>query len=189
MEIEKESKIIQRILCGDHEAYARLIDEYKAPVYNLVLKLIDNREHAEDLAQEIFIRAFEALDRFDIRKRFFPWLYTIALNIIRNHNKKKKPLLMRNIETLLGSRRAAAAQNPEHMVQSKQASQILSRCIRKLPLAQKEAVVLRYYQELTFEDIAEIQNVNISTAKMRVYRALKHLSRMFHENHANNSLK
>jgi RNA polymerase sigma-70 factor (ECF subfamily) len=189
MDVEKEGKIIRRILCGEHEAYALLITEYKAPVYNLVLKLTDNRQDAEDLAQEIFIKAFEALDRFDIRKKFFPWLYTIALNIIRNHHKKIKPLLMRNIETLLGSRRAAAVRNPEHMVQSKQASQILGRCIRKLPISQKEAVVLRYYQELTFEEIAEIQNVNISTAKMRVYRALKHLSKILHENYSNNSLK
>ena len=89
---------------------------------------------------------------------------------------------MRNFETLLGGRRTAAVRNPEHMVQSKQASQILDKCIRKLPIPQKEAVVLRYYQELTFEEIAEIQNVNISTAKMRVYRGLKHLSRIFHEN-------
>jgi len=189
MEIEKESTIIRRILCGEHQAYARLIDEYKAPVYNLVLKLTDNREDAEDLAQEIFIRAFEALDRFDIRKRFFPWLYTIALNTIRNHHKKKKPLLTRNFETLLGGRRTAETRNPEHMVQSKQVSQILDRCIRKLPLPQKEAIVLRYYQELTFEEIAEIQKITISAAKMRVYRGLKHLSKIFHEDHSNNSLK
>jgi len=182
MDIEKESKIIRRILCGEHEAYALLITEYKAPVYNLVLKLTDNREDAEDLAQEIFIRAFEAIERFDVRKRFFPWLYTIALNMIRNHHKKKKPLLMRNFEALLAGRRMAAVRNPEHMVQSKQASQLLNRCIRKLPIPQKEAVVLRYYQELTFEEIAEIQKIKISTAKMRVYRGLKHLSKIFHEN-------
>jgi RNA polymerase sigma-70 factor (ECF subfamily) len=189
MEIEKESKIIRRILCGEPEAYALLIDQYKAPVYNLVLKLTDNREDAEDLAQEIFIRAFEALDRFDIRKRFFPWLYTIALNMIRNHHKKKKPLLMRNFEALIGGRRTAEVRNPEHMVQSKQAAQMLDSCIRKLPLPQKEAVVLRYYQELTFEEIAQIQKIKISAAKMRVYRGLKHLSRIFHENNSNNSLK
>ena len=92
MDIDQESKIIRRILSGEHEAYALLVEKYKGPVYNLASRLTGRHQDKEDLAQEIFIRAFEALERFDETKRFFPWLYTIALNVIRNHKKKKSPV-------------------------------------------------------------------------------------------------
>ena len=178
MDIEQESKIIRRILSGDHEAYALLVENYKGPVYNLAYRLTGRHQDEEDLAQEIFIRAFEALERFNETKNFFPWLYTIALNVIRNHKKKKTPVPVRDIENpvFLNTTDGNESLTSDEIVRRKQEAEILAVTIQKLPTPQQEAVVFRYYQELTFEEIAHIQGVSLGAAKMRVYRGLKQLA-------------
>ena len=88
MNDEQDRILIQRILSGHPEEYARVVEKYSKPIYNLVIRLIGQNQDTNDLTQEIFIKVFDSLDRFDQDKRFFPWLYTVALNVIRNYKKK-----------------------------------------------------------------------------------------------------
>jgi RNA polymerase sigma-70 factor (ECF subfamily) len=78
------AEIVARVLKGDRKAYALLVEEYKSPIYNLAYRMTGNLEDADDLTQETFIRAYQYLRRYDPRKKFFTWLYTIALNLIKN---------------------------------------------------------------------------------------------------------
>ena len=165
-------------LRGDREAYADIVERYKSPIYNLAARLTGSQSDAEDLAQDVFIRVYETLDRFDVTKRFFPWMYTVALNVIRNDLKKKRSIFFR-IQTENDTNKWLKNTNtPEKSVSDNQQQKKLARCILKLPITQKEAVVLRYHQNLTFEEIAEIQTCSVSAAKMRVYRGLEKLNRL-----------
>jgi RNA polymerase sigma-70 factor (ECF subfamily) len=175
MKQEQESEIINRILKGDREAYALLVEKYKGPIFNLAFRMTGNYQDAEDLGQETFIRAYEALIRFNRKKRFFPWLYTIGLNLIRNHLNNGHCRLSGNpIESdqdALWENRT----NPEHITGKHQEMERLSFCVHKLPVELREVVVLRYYEELPFEDIKEIAGISLSASKMRVYRGLEKL--------------
>ena len=176
MDKSREIDIIVRVLRGDRNAYALLVDEYKGPIFNLVYRLTFCYQDAHDLTQETFLRAYEALKSFDTRKRFFSWLYIIGLNLIRNHLGKERefPLL----ETIGEPAHRAwehNTDNPEHALIKDQEIEQLDSLLQKLPLDMREAVVLRFYQELSFEDISEILGISLSSAKMRVYRGLEKL--------------
>jgi len=170
MNKKQENEIIQSILNGDQEKFALFVDKYKGPVYNLVYRLTGSRHDAEDLTQETFIKAYKSLNIFQIKNKFFPWLYTIAINLTRNHLKKKKPLLVENFDHLQTDKN-----NPEIYLIKHQEAQVLAMSIRRLPIAFREAVILRYYFYLPFEDIARILCISLSGAKMRVYRGLEKL--------------
>ncbi len=175
MNIKHENEIIQNVLDGDQEKFALLVDKYQGPIYNLVYRLTGNHSDAEDLAQETFIKAYKSLNNFQTKKKFFSWLYTIALNLTRNHLKKKKPLLVENVEDLKPDNRQTDKNNPEINLIKHQEAQALESSIQRLPIALREAVILRYYFYLPFEEIARILCISLSGAKMRVYRALEKL--------------
>lgn len=176
MHRDRENKIIERIVSGDRQAFAYLVDKYKGPVYNLVYRMTGHHSETEDLAQEIFIRAYGSLDKFDTHRNFFSWLYTLAINVLRNHQKKRKPILINGERNNYQNRNATDSQNPETLVNQMEETRRLAQKIDKLPFPQKEAIVLRYYQDLAFEDIAEILDISPSAAKMRVYRGLEKLA-------------
>lgn len=176
MSRETENNIIAKILSGDDQAYAYLVNKYQAPIYNLAYRMTGQLQETEDLTQEIFIKAYESLKKFDVNRKFFPWLYTIALNTLRNHLKKRKPVVLYDEENFHQKPAVANPHDPETMVNRAEASRRLDQKIQKLPLLQQEAVVLRYYQDLSFEDIAEILDITLSAAKMRVYRGLEKLA-------------
>ena len=173
---EQDIRVIKKIRHGDRNAYADIVERYKGPIYNLAVKLTGSVADADELAQDVFVRVYENLDRFDDSKRFFPWLYTVASNVIRNHLKKHRSILFRFKKANFTHEQLRDTHTPEKSVSDIQQQKKLSQCILKLPTIQKEAVVLRYYQELSFEEIAEIQSCSVAAAKMRVYRALEQLN-------------
>lgn len=175
---ERDIQVVRQVLRGNRDAYADIVERYKSPVYNLAVRLTGSLSEAEDLAQEVFIRVYETLDRFDDSKRFFPWMYTVALNVIRNDAKKKKSIFFRIQTDNVPDKWLKDTNTPEKSVSDSQQHQRLARFVLKLPTLQKEAIVLRYYQSLAFDEIAEIQACSISAAKMRVYRGLEQLNRL-----------
>ncbi|MBW2599673.1 MAG: RNA polymerase sigma factor [Deltaproteobacteria bacterium] len=181
MEEKKEIDIIKRVLDGDHDSYALLVDRYKAPIFNLACRMTGSYEDASDLAQETFVKAFKNLGHFDQKKKFFTWLYTIGLNLVRNHLKKGKRVSLRGVaaDTDLPSRDKSL--NPEHSLIREQKMRHLNMCLHRLPDNLKEAVVLRFYQELSFGEVAGISGISLSAAKMRTYRGLEKLRELMEE--------
>ena len=171
-----DRQTVQEVLQGRTEAFSRLVEKYKRPVFNLTLRLTGSRQDAEDLAQETFLKAYVGLKRFDIQRRFFPWLFTIAVNTVRSHLKKTPP-----VRHVLSDAAAPDADvdprfDPQRRLENKQRRQHIAVALQQLPVEQREAVVLRYFQELSFNDIATVCNVSLSTAKMRVYRGIQRLA-------------
>ena len=108
---DRDIRVIRQVLRGDRDAYADIVERYKSPIYNLAVRLTGSLSDAEDLAQDAFIRIYEILDRFDDSKRFFPWMYTVALNVIRNDVKKKRSICFSNAN---GQRPGQVAKGYEH---------------------------------------------------------------------------
>lgn len=175
METNQEKEIIIRVLQGKKEDFALLVEQYQTIVFNLIYSLTGSLSAAEDLAQETFVRAFQHLQRFDTQRRFFPWLYKICLNLCRNHLKKirRAPSNPSDAENI--SERVTPFVDPaDNLAQAAQFRQVHA-AVQTLPLEYREAVTLRFYQELSFEDVAAVLDISLSAAKMRVYRGLEKL--------------
>lgn len=171
----EEQQIISAVLDGEVNAYALLIQCYQQPIFNLICRMTGSQEDAADLAQDAFIRAYEQLYRFREGKRFFPWLYTIALNHTRNFLRKKrndKTLPIEDYDLQTGSDHVT---EEEEKMCTQLDSQRLQSTLCRLPWDYREAVILRYREELSMEDIADALSISVSSAKMRVHRGLKKL--------------
>jgi RNA polymerase sigma-70 factor (ECF subfamily) len=171
MEASEEAEIVSRVLQGDKEAYIILVDAYKKPVFNLAYRLTGSYHEAEDLAQDAFVKAYSKLRHFNDKKSFFTWMYSLSLNIIRNHLKKKKRARFLEID----ESSIAADPSPEISMIESQEFELLQRCFNRLPEDVREVIALKYYQGLSFESIAEIYGISLSAAKMRVYRGIEKL--------------
>ena len=172
-----EGEIIGRVLAGDREAFALLVDAYKGPVFRLAFRMTGSSRDADDLSQEIFLRAFQHLGRFRQGERFFPWLYTVALNVIRNHLRKGKA-----VPESESARGVPEAEDPRDDPADAAVSRERSRRIRgylmRLPTAVREILVLRFYEGMSFEDVASLTGDSLGSVKMKAYRGLEKIRGM-----------
>jgi RNA polymerase sigma-70 factor (ECF subfamily) len=182
MEQKTETEIVARVLRGDRQDYALLVEEYKTAIYNLAYRMTNHPEDARDLAQETFLKAFQNLSRFDTKRSFYTWLYTVSLNVIRNYLKKsaRMPLDLRRAGISLEN--VSTDQQPTGLndkINTEEREELLEICLVKLSPEIRELLVLRYYQGLSFEAVAEITGLSLSAVKMRVYRGLEKLQKYF----------
>jgi len=167
-----EGEIIGRVLGGDREAFAVLVDAYKGPVFSLAFRMTGSTQDADDLTQESFLRAFQSLGRFRAGERFFPWLYTVSLNVIRNHLRKAKALP----EGAAGNavpETSDPSGDAAYAAIGRERGRRLQGYLLRMPVPVREALILRFYEGLSFEDIASVTGDKLSSAKMKVYRGLK----------------
>jgi RNA polymerase sigma-70 factor, ECF subfamily len=172
-----EGEIIGRVLGGDREAFAALVDAYKGPIFRLAFRMTGNAQDADDLTQESFLRAFQSLGRFRAGERFFPWLYTVSLNVIRNHLRKVNALA----EGSAGKgvpESTDPRDDPSAAAIGRERGRRLQGYLLRLPVTVREALILRFYDGMAFEDIASVTGGTISSAKMKVYRGLEKIRAM-----------
>lgn len=174
MDQKIEAEIVAGVLKGDRQAYALLIDEYKSPIYNLAYRMTGNSEDADDLTQETFIRAYQYLWRYDIRRKFFTWLFTLALNLIRSHLRKKNKY-NKSSEELRAHVLSDKNPSPEtELIETQE----ISVCLLRLEEESRALLIMKFYQGLTFEEIAQITGKSLSAVKMSIYRGLESLKKM-----------
>jgi RNA polymerase sigma-70 factor (ECF subfamily) len=172
-----EGEIVDRVLGGDREAFSALVDAYKGPVFRLAFRMTGSAQDADDLTQETFLRAFQSLGRFRAGERFFPWLYTVSLNVIRNHLRKAKALQEESARNE-ASEAADPRNDPAEAAIGREQGLRLQGYLLRLPIPVRETLVLRFYEGMSFEDIASVTGDTLSSAKMKVYRGLETLRLM-----------
>ena len=172
-----EGEIIGRVLGGDREAFAVLVDVYKGPVFSLAFRMTGSTQDADDLTQESFLRAFQFLGRFREGERFFPWLYTVSLNVIRNHLRKVKALPEEATEKGMPDATDPNGDATDAAI-GRERGRRLQGYLLRMPVPVREALVLRFYEGLSFEDIASVTGDKLSSAKMKVYRGLEKIRAM-----------
>ena len=162
----EESDVIRRVLEGDGESFRLLVERYAGPVTRMIRNVSGDDQACEDLAQEVFLTAYEKLGTFDPRKsRFSTWLFTIARNKSVNAARKKKPLYVANPPERTGR------ETPEDTVARAEFLTALDRELSALPLAQRTAFVLAEFEHLPYEQIAQIEGARLGTVKSRISRA------------------
>ena len=176
MDQTDDAILVKAVLSGDREMYASLVNRYKRQMFNLAFRMTANSEVAQDLSQETFVRAYANLHRYNLEKSFFTWLYTICINLTRNHLEKKREVLTEKGDESASwedVNPSAGHRSPEIQVIEQQNISGLETALSALPVDLREAVVLRYIQEQPFDTVASSLGVSLSAAKMRVYRGLE----------------
>ncbi len=175
MNEKDEKRIISDILNGDAAAYAILVRRYQKQIFNLMIRLTSNEEDAMDLTQETFIKAYNNLKRFKPSGRFFPWLYTIGMNVGRDFLRKKK-IRREKSEEIYENRRFVMEKGiQERDVINKLDAASVQKAMEALPEDYREALYLRYHEEMPIKEIAACLNISVSGAKMRIHRGLSRL--------------
>ena len=175
--------IIEQILEGNRNQYRFIVDKYQNQIFSFLLRATGSRSDAEEFTQETFMKAYAALNRFDTKNRFFPWLYTIALNIFRDWKRKNLNQSKASLpfpENLFADENAV---NQELAATKKEDMALVQKGLSVLPLDYKEAIILRFRYDLSIQEISKIFNISISASKMRIHRGLKQLKQVIcHEN-------
>ena len=170
--------VIAAILGGDVNAYGTLVRRYQKPIFNLMYRMTGSHTDALDLSQDTFIKAYDKLRLFKTDRKFFPWLYTIGLNHVRNfiRDSKSDPVsFSEDFEEDAGFSMAHGMDDP---LSAQIEAHHLEKALQRLPMEYREAVLLHYREEFSMEEIAEMLELSVSGAKMRVHRGLKKLRKM-----------
>ncbi len=173
----KETEIISELKKGNKIAFKQLVENYQKMVINICMGLVHNHEDAEDIAQDVFIEVFRAVEQFREDSKISTWLYRIAvnrsLNFIRD-NKKRKWFwsFEESIKNDSGEKFPInSAETPEEKMESDQRGKILHRAIDSLPKNQRIAFVLSKYDDLNYNEISEIMNLSKSSVESLIHRA------------------
>lgn len=169
--------LVSRILEGDRDRFTDLVARYEKRVINYVYRITHRYEDAHDLAQEIFVKVFLALDRYDPKYQFSTWLFRIAQNSAIDALRKKSisevPLARPADDEGNGKEREFADEgiSPYRALKNKQLSVAIERAVENLPTDYRELIQLRHYAELSYEEIASMKKLPLGTVKNKLFRA------------------
>jgi RNA polymerase sigma-70 factor, ECF subfamily len=166
-------------LAGDPQAFGQLVLRYQTRLLNFVYRMVGDRERAEDLVQEAFIRVHRHLHRYDPSRKFSTWLYTIASNLAKNElrNRRRSPLVFFQAirQRWQGDWRPVdfedSSTRPDRVYAAHQLRELVDETVGKLAQHHREVFVLRELEGKSYEEIAEIAGCNIGTVKSRLNRA------------------
>lgn len=185
MDYSEENLIISDILAGDANAYAVLVKRYQRPIFNLMIRISSCEEDAMDLTQETFIRAYEKLERFKLSCRFFPWLYTIGMNLARDFLRKRKTGEIK-AEELYQTQKVLSMESAQEGSQFERLdAEQVKKALKNVSLDYREAIILRFHEGMSMRDIALALGISVSGAKMRVHRGLLKLRQLLTEEEFN----
>ncbi len=178
---EQEAEIIRRVQSGDTEAYEALVTEYQKNVYNLALRMTGNPEDAADMSQEAFIKAYSSLALFRGDSKFSVWLYRIVSNVCLDHLRRqsRRQTLSLSVEDDEGDEAQIdipdLSQSPEELLERQLTREAVRRGLDSLPPAQRQILLLREIQGLSYEEISAALDIDEGTVKSRIFRARKKL--------------
>ena len=181
-----DSMLVARFLAGERRAFTVLADRYHVRLMNFIQRTIGDRERAEDLVQETFIRVYRHLHRFDQTKKFSTWVYTIAGNLAKNElrNRSRNPLVL--FQTIKKNWDADHrplewednTYRPDDLYRKRHLKEMIDGAVAQLPEHHRMVFVLREMEGKTYEEIAEITGVNLGTVKSRLNRARNNFAQL-----------
>ncbi|MFL5621009.1 MAG: sigma-70 family RNA polymerase sigma factor [Gemmatimonadaceae bacterium] len=174
-----DGDVVASFLGGEERAFQELVERYQTRLLNFIYRTIGDREKAEDLVQEVFIRVYRHLHRFDRSKKFSTWAYTIASNLAKNElrNRSRNPLVL--FQTMKGNwededrplQFEDTTARPDDLYRKRHLRELVAETVAKLPAHHREVFVLRELEGKSYEEIAEITDCNLGTVKSRLNRA------------------
>lgn len=171
---ERDSMLVAACLAGDRRAFDKLVDAYQSRLFNAAYRITGSTADAMDATQGAFVKAFENLNSFDPSRRFFSWIYRIALNEALNIVDR------RHGDCELADDPPGTEGNPYKACESSENCRAIQKALMQLPEDQRTVVVLRHFQSLSYREIAHITGVREKTVKSRLFDARRNLRKFLH---------
>ena len=172
MEPLTDLELVQQVRNGKRQAYTELMRRYQQRVYWVARRIVGNHEDADDVAQEAFVKAYLALGEFRGDSSFFTWIYRIAVNLSLNAVRKQQVMNYLRESPIISSL-LPAKENPHAELEVKELESKLDRAIKGLPEKQKAVFVMRYFEEMSYEEISDVLKTSVGGLKANYFHALK----------------
>lgn len=176
--MNEEQLWLEQARKGDKAAFGNLIEAYQGPVYNLAYRMLNNAGEAEEAAQEAFIRAYTRLETYNPAHKFSTWMLSITSNYCIDLIRKRRALLL-SIDEPLPPHPALHSDNnkgPEAELMNTEQQEMVQTLLQELPEDYRQTVILRYWHDLSYEEIAEVMDTTVSAIKSRLFRARRQLA-------------
>ncbi len=167
-----EAQWIAEAKTGDKDAFAKLVEKYQRPVYSVCYRMLGTPTAAEDAAQEAFIRAYQAFDRYDSNRSFATWILSIASNYSIDQLRKKKVIVLSMDNEKYGWMAPPdPGPSPEKAALDKEKNALVQAILSDLPETDRAAVILQFWHDYSYDEIAETLGLSSSAVKSRLFRA------------------
>ncbi|HNW76740.1 MAG TPA: sigma-70 family RNA polymerase sigma factor [Bacteroidales bacterium] len=181
MKYQDDNSYIDRILNGEVAAYASLVEKHKEMVFSIALKILKNREDAEEVAQDTFVKAYQSLRTFEKKARFSTWLYRIVYNASVSRTRKKKLEFLAMNENILQNYTEEEITGCVDKMDENDQRILIDKALKKLPEEDNLLITLFYYSDHSVDEISYITGLSASNVKVRLHRIRKRLYEMISE--------
>lgn len=179
---EEESELVAKLVARDEAAFNYLVVTYERRVFALVFRMLGRRDEAEDLAQEVFVQVFKAIDQFRGESKLSTWIYRIAVNLCKNRTKylsRRQLGDQDDVDAMIDRAPLSSAKGvsvgdisrPDELVEGMQLELIVKRAIQQIEPDFREVLILRDVEDLSYEEIASVTGLAAGTVKSRIHRA------------------
>jgi RNA polymerase sigma-70 factor (ECF subfamily) len=187
-----ETRLAKLSRGGDRHAFAELVELYKDKIFHLGYRMLNQKQEAEDVVQETFLRVYKNLDRYDENQKFSTWIYRIATNLCIDRLRKRKPSYSIDAEMTDGegtdwhSMLASDDAGPDEELILSETQQNIREAIQTLPDKYKSVVILRYLHDMSLQEIGEVLEMPVTTVKTRVHRGREFLRKKLDSEYGDN---
>lgn len=175
MTLNNDQHYINKVKEGDTNSFAILVDNYKDMVFSLALKIMRNREEAEEVSQDTFIKAFRSLHSFKGDSKFSTWLYKITYNNCMDRTKRiSRSYNAQTIDTVVENK-IESSESILDSIERKERAKLIEQCLEELPEEERLILWMFYYQELSLKEIIDVTSYTQANLKVKLHRARKKL--------------
>jgi RNA polymerase sigma-70 factor (ECF subfamily) len=180
----QEQEWIGLAVQGDDDAFARLVEAYQAPVYNLCYRMLGDGAEAEDAAQESFLKAYQGINSYDTKRSFTTWLLSIASHHCIDRLRKRRILTMSFEDLLPSQEKPDSKPGPEAVVARSETEASIRVLLDQLADKDRAAIILRYWYEMSYEEISQTLSLTVSAVKSRLHRARREIAKQWMDQEA-----
>jgi RNA polymerase sigma-70 factor (ECF subfamily) len=172
MDSRSDGELVEQYRAGDEKAFNELVRRYQEKVYRVARRFVNDHDDADEVTQQVFCKAYEGLRDFRGESALYTWLYRITTNIALNYVRRQRVREFLRIDELF-EMESEPSESPDALMEKKEQRDLIERAIAMLPEKQKAVFVLRYYEELPYEEIAGILKTSVGGLKANYFHAVR----------------
>lgn len=180
----QEEQWIEQARAGDKAAFSQIVQAYQRPVYNLTYRMLGNPQEAEDAAQETFLRAYSRLKQYNPNHKFSTWIFSIANHHSIDRLRKRRATFISIDDNPVLQNLEGDAPQPEHSAMAMERSREMQALLGKLDTQYRTPLILRYWEEYSYDEIAQTMDISVSAVKSRLFRARKQMAVLYRQEQA-----